>query len=161
MFHLANGAAMYALMLSGATNVVIRAFRPEGVMQAIERYRVNEILLVPTMIQMLVDHPAIGAHDLSSLRRIAYGASPISEALLDRAMTALPNVLFVQAYGMTELSPVATILHRREQVGEGRGWAVTAPADAPPSACRSASWMRTTGRCRTARSARSASRRRW
>ena len=68
MFHLANGAAMYALMLSGGTNVVIRAFTPEGVMQAIERYRVNEILLVPTMIQMLVDHPAIGAHDLSSLR---------------------------------------------------------------------------------------------
>ena len=54
-------------------------------MQAIERYRVNEILLVPTMIQMLVDHPAIGAHDLSSLRRIAFGASPMSEALLDRA----------------------------------------------------------------------------
>ena len=46
----------------------IRAFSPEGVMQAIERYQVNEILLVPTMIQMLVDHPAIGAHDLSSLR---------------------------------------------------------------------------------------------
>ena len=85
MFHLANGAAMYALMLSGGTNVVIRAFSPEGVMQAIERYRVNELLLVPTMIQMLVDHPAIGAHDLSSLRRIVFGASPMSEALLDRA----------------------------------------------------------------------------
>ena len=91
MFHLANGAAMYALMLSGGTNVVIRAFSPEGVMQAIERYRVNEILLVPTMIQMLVDHPAIGAHDLSSLRRIVFGASPMSEALLDRAVAALPR----------------------------------------------------------------------
>jgi long-chain acyl-CoA synthetase len=120
MFHLANGAAMYALMLSGGTNVVIRAFSPEGVMQAIERYRVNELLLVPTMIQMLVDHPAIGAHDLSSLRRIVFGASPMSEALLDRAVAALPGSQFVQAYGMTELSPVATILHHHEQVGEGR-----------------------------------------
>ncbi len=120
MFHLANGAAMYALMLSGGTNVVIRTFSPEGLMQAIERYRVNEILLVPVMIQMLVDHPAIGAHDLSSLRRITFGASPMSEALLDRAVAALPGIQFVQAYGMTELSPVATILHHREQVGEGR-----------------------------------------
>jgi long-chain acyl-CoA synthetase len=107
-------------MLSGGTNVVIRAFSPEAVMQAIEHYQVNEILLVPTMIQMQVDHPAIGEHDLSSLRRITFGASPISEALLDRAVAALPRVQFVHAYGMTELSPVATILHHHEQVGEGR-----------------------------------------
>ena len=121
MFHLANGAAMYALLLSGGTQCRDpRASAPEAVMQAIERYRVNEILLVPTMIQMLVDHPAIGAHDLSSLRHIVYGASPISEALLDRAMAALPHAQFIQAYGMTELSPVATVLHHREQVGEGR-----------------------------------------
>jgi long-chain acyl-CoA synthetase len=120
MFHLANGCAMFSLMLSGGSNVVIRAFSPEGVMQAIERHRVNEILLVPTMIQMLVDHPAIGAHELSSLRRIVFGASPMSEAVLDRAVAALPQAQFVQAYGMTELSPVATILHHREQVGEGR-----------------------------------------
>jgi long-chain acyl-CoA synthetase len=120
MFHLANGCAMYSVMLSGGSNVVIRAFSPEGVMQAIELYKVNEILLVPTMIQMLVDHPAISSHDMSSLRRIVFGASPMSEALLDRAVAVLPNARFVQAYGMTELSPVATILHHREQVGEGR-----------------------------------------
>jgi long-chain acyl-CoA synthetase len=111
---------MYSVMLSGGSNVVIRAFSPEGVMQAIELYKVNEILLVPTMIQMLVDHPAISSHDMSSLRRIVFGASPMSEALLDRAVAVLPNARFVQAYGMTELSPVATILHHREQVGEGR-----------------------------------------
>jgi long-chain acyl-CoA synthetase len=69
---------------------------------------------------MLVDDPAIAAHDVSSLRRIVFGASPMSEALLDRAVAALPKTEFVQAYGMTELSPVATILHHREQVGEGR-----------------------------------------
>ena len=120
MFHLANGAAMYALLLSGGSNVLIRGFSPEAVMQAVQRYRVNEILLVPTMIQMLVDHPAIGSHDMSSLRRIVFGASPMSEALLDRAMAALPNAQFVQAYGMTELSPIATILPHRDQVGEGR-----------------------------------------
>ncbi|WP_204320361.1 hypothetical protein, partial [Proteus vulgaris] len=40
-----------------------------------------------------------------------YGASPISEAVLDRAIAALPDTRFAQAYGMTELSPIATILH--------------------------------------------------
>jgi long-chain acyl-CoA synthetase len=120
MFHLANGCAMYSLMLSGGSNAIIRGFSPEPVMQAIERYQVNELLLVPTMIQMLVDHPAIAAHDLSSVRRIVFGASPMSEALLDRAMAGLPHTQFVQLYGQTELSPIATTLHHREQVGEGR-----------------------------------------
>jgi acyl-CoA synthetase (AMP-forming)/AMP-acid ligase II len=44
------------------------------------------------MIQMLVDHPDVHKYDLSSLRQMAYGASPISEGLLDRAMRTIPDV---------------------------------------------------------------------
>ena len=120
MFHLANGAAMYSLLLSGGTNVVVKAFTPEGVMETIAREKVTEVLLVPTMIQMLVDHPALASHDMSSLEYIIYGASPISEAVLDRAIAALPATKFRQAYGMTELSPIATLLHWHEHIGEGR-----------------------------------------
>ena len=120
MFHLANGAAMYSLLLSGGSNIMIQGFTPEGVMAAIQSERVTDALLVPTMIQMLVDHPAIGSYDLSSLKHVIYGASPISDAVLGRAMAALPNVEFTQAYGMTELAPIATLLHWKEHIGEGR-----------------------------------------
>jgi long-chain acyl-CoA synthetase len=120
MFHLANGAAMYSVLLSGGTNVVIQGFTPDGVAGAIQKERVTEVLLVPTMIQMFVDHPTLGNYDLSSLKRITYGASVISDAVLMRAMKALPHVEFTQAYGMTELSPIATILHWKEHNGEGR-----------------------------------------
>ena len=120
MFHLANGAAMYALLLSGGSNVIIPSFTPEGVMAAIQNERVTEVLLVPTMIQMFVDHPALGSYDVSSLREVLYGASPISEAVLGRAMKALPTTQFLQAYGMTELSPIATVLHWKEHIGDGR-----------------------------------------
>jgi long-chain acyl-CoA synthetase len=72
------------------------------------------------MIQMLVDHPAIQGHDMASVRRIVFGASPMSDALLDRAVAALPHAQFVQVYGMTELSPIATVLPHSEQVGAGR-----------------------------------------
>jgi long-chain acyl-CoA synthetase len=120
MFHLANGAAMYSLLLSGGSNVIVQGFTPEGVMAAIQNERVTDVLLVPTMIQMFVDHPALASHDLSSLKNIVYGASPISEAVLDRATKALPHVTFTQAYGMTELSPIATLLHWKEHIGEGR-----------------------------------------
>ena len=99
---------------------VIRMFSPEGVARAIEAFKVTDALLVPTMIQMFVDDPLIGQYDLSSLRRLTYGASPISEAVLDRAIARLPNVQFVQAYGMTELSPCATYLPWKDHIGEGR-----------------------------------------
>ena len=48
-----------------------------AVLEAIQRERVTSVLLVPTMINFLVNSPAIGDYDLNSLRRILYGASPM------------------------------------------------------------------------------------
>jgi long-chain acyl-CoA synthetase len=117
MFHITGAAFTHAI---GALHAIIRTFTPDGVAQAIERLRVTEVFLVPTMIQMFVDEPGLDTFDLSSLRRIAYGASPMSEALLDRAMAKLPSVEFMQGYGMTELSPLATILHWKDHIGDAR-----------------------------------------
>src|SRR4029078_6524765 len=80
MFHIANGWCMYCTLAGGGTRVVIQGFAAGGGAQALERVRVTNTLLVPTMIQMFVDHPGIDKYDLSSLRQILYGASPISEA---------------------------------------------------------------------------------
>jgi long-chain acyl-CoA synthetase len=120
MFHLANTAEMYLNFLVGSTNAIVRGFTPEGVAQAIEKFKVTHSLLVPTMIQMLVDHPCVDQYDLSSLRSILYGASPMNEAVMERAMKKLPGVEFTQAYGMTELSPCATILPWQDHLNHGR-----------------------------------------
>ena len=121
MFHLADMGIAMTHWIEGNTHSVLSAFNPEQVLDAIERERITQILLVPTMIQMLVDHPSMNKRrDLSSLKTIVYGASPISEAVLDRAMAALPGVDFAQAYGMTELSPVATINPPLYHSAEGR-----------------------------------------
>ena len=85
-------------------------FEPAAVLTAIAEHGITDVLLVPTMIQLLVDHPALDEFDLTGLRRVIYGASPMSEGVLDRAIKALPNATFTQAYGMTELAPVATLL---------------------------------------------------
>jgi len=121
MFHLADMALGFANWVLGNTHVFIPGFSPSAVVDAIDRDKVSDVLLVPTMIQMLVDHPVMKeGRDLSSLRTIAYGGSSISEAVIDRALAALPKVRFFQAYGMTELSPVATILRPEYHSGEGR-----------------------------------------
>ncbi|MCU1593566.1 MAG: feruloyl-CoA synthetase [Frankiales bacterium] len=110
MFHLADLAAWNGRNLLGGTHVIIPSFTPAGVIEAITKHGCTDALLVPTMIQMLVDSPDIKEADLSSFDQIVYGASPISEGLLERVTRVLPHVRLTQAYGMTELSPVATML---------------------------------------------------
>ncbi|MFF2555731.1 long-chain fatty acid--CoA ligase [Nocardia sp. NPDC058058] len=119
MFHLADLAGWYGAVLLGGTHVMIPAFEPVATLRAIETHGVTGTLLVPVMIQLLVDHPATAEHDLSSVRHVMYGASPISAAVLERAMKAFSAAGFVQAYGMTELSPIATLLSPADHL-EGR-----------------------------------------
>ncbi|MEV0245992.1 long-chain fatty acid--CoA ligase [Nocardia sp. NPDC050712] len=117
MFHLADLAGWVSVVFLGGTHVVIPMFEPLATMRAMAAHAVTDVLLVPVMLQMLVDHPEIGDHDLSSVARILYGASPVSQAVLDRVMKAFPNAGLTQAYGMTELSPVATILGPADHTG--------------------------------------------
>lgn len=110
MFHLADIGAWNSRNLVGGTHVFVPMFDPAAVVDSISRYGVTDTLLVPTMIQMLVDSPHASNAELSSVEHLIYGASPISETLLDRVEKVMPAAALVQAYGMTELSPVATVL---------------------------------------------------
>jgi acyl-CoA synthetase (AMP-forming)/AMP-acid ligase II len=114
MFHIAAFTAWALQLQAGGSVVIVPAFEPAAVLEAIAKHRVTSIVLVPTMLQLLLDQPELASHDLASLRRLLYAASPMSQALLERAMRALPQVGFTQSYGMTELSPVATVLTPEE-----------------------------------------------
>jgi acyl-CoA synthetase (AMP-forming)/AMP-acid ligase II len=110
MFHLAAIGSWVSGCLVGSTNVIVPMFTPAAVMAAISEHEVTDTLLVPTMIQMLVDDPNVGDSDLSSLAKLIYGASPISESLLERARKVFPSAGFIQGYGMTEMSPMVALL---------------------------------------------------
>jgi acyl-CoA synthetase (AMP-forming)/AMP-acid ligase II len=120
MFHIADHALLNALWLAGGTHVALPAFTPPAMLQLLARERITTTLLVPTMIQLLVDHPDAAKHDLCALRTLGYGGSPISEAVLDRAQKLMPHVEYGQAYGMTELAPCATWLPAALHSAEGR-----------------------------------------
>ena len=114
MFHIAIGALMHAHVMAAGTNVIAPMFTPQATLRAVQQHRVTHMLIVPTMIQLAVDHPDASQYDLSSLKILAYGGSVISEAVLLRAMKLFPNAGFIQAYGMTELSPCATYLSAQD-----------------------------------------------
>jgi len=115
MFHLADGAAVFSHTARGATQAFIPRFDPKQVLETISRERVSLILLVPTMINFLLQQPDLDSHDLSSLRHVTYGASPIAPDLLRRAMKVL-GCEFGQGYGLTEASPLLTVLTHEDHI---------------------------------------------
>lgn len=119
MFHIADLIWFSAITLVAGTHVVIPMFTPDGTLAAIEKHRPSQVLLVPVMLQMVLQSEKLAETDVSSLEQIAYGASPVTEAVLKEAFEKFSNVSFVQAFGQTELSPVATILPTDYHVFEG------------------------------------------
>ena len=118
MFHLADCSGTFGLTMVGAQHAFIPFFEPGRVLSAIEQYRVSLLLAIPTMINMLLHHPDFKKHDLSSVRKVSYGAAPIPLALLRQAITEL-KCDFVQGYGMTELSPLCAMLPPEDHKLEG------------------------------------------
>ncbi len=110
MFHLAGLGAFIGVSFTGGTHVIVPVFDPVAVLAAIEQHRVTDTLLIPIMIQLMVDHPQRIEHDLSSLQMLSYAGSPIALPVLDRARKALPGAGFTQGYGLTELAGAATLL---------------------------------------------------
>jgi long-chain acyl-CoA synthetase len=120
LFHLAGALGMFSQFISGGTHVPLSSFKAEDFIETVEKERVTDSLLVPTMIQMVLDHPRRSQHDLSSLRCLIYGASPISETLLDRTMEAFPKMELIQGYGMTESSGCISYLEPYYHTKEAR-----------------------------------------
>jgi long-chain acyl-CoA synthetase len=118
MFHLADLGAIYSVTSTGGTHAYLPSFDPELCMQSIERYKVTDTVLVPTMLNMVIHHPSFGKYDLSSLANFLYGASPMPLPLVREAMGKLTGAQFRQGYGMTETSPLLTVLTYEDHFGD-------------------------------------------
>lgn len=109
MFHAADICSTGTITMIQGVHVFIPKFDPENMLKVLAAEKVSHTLIVPTMINMLANHPSLQNYDLSHLQKIVYGASPMPEEVIRKAMKELPQCTFNQAYGMTELSPLATI----------------------------------------------------
>lgn len=108
LFHVtACSAAMMGAVAAGSTLVFMRKWDPELAMGLIEREKVNATGGVPTIAWQLLEHPARGSYDLSSLETIAYGGAPSAPELVKRIYEefgALPG----NGWGMTETTATVT-----------------------------------------------------
>jgi fatty-acyl-CoA synthase len=104
LFHVTGlGQVSMPTLVKGGTVVVVPKFDAGAFLALIERRRATSFSAVPTMLQMLCEHPDWAGADLSSLRYVLYGGSPVeqrvAQAWLDR------GVVLQQGYGMTEAAP--------------------------------------------------------
>ncbi len=102
MFHIADFPLMFAAPAFGTCQVTIPKFSPQSFCETVERQRVSHTVLVPTMINFLIQFPDLNRYDLSSLKQLAYGGSPMAPDLIHRTRTAFPKLKLVQGYGMSE-----------------------------------------------------------
>ena len=109
MFHIGSTTRVFRAVHFGSALEILPRFAPELVIEALAAGIYADIALVPTMLGMLLDHSDAHGGDISPIRHLFYGAAPMPEALLRRAMTALPHASFYQAYGQTELSVVTML----------------------------------------------------
>ena len=119
MFHIADAFVCMMASAMSCSNFFQPVFDPLATLQGIQDNKIQRMLLVPTMINMVVHEPTVGDYDLGSLESVWYGASPMPEAVIQQALKVMPKVQFFQAYGQTEAAPVITILRPERHTFEG------------------------------------------
>ncbi|WVQ85015.1 hypothetical protein IAT38_007179 [Cryptococcus sp. DSM 104549] len=99
--------------LALATNnpvVVLPRFEEISMYKAIEKYKITFSLIVPPLIITLLNSPNASKYNLTSLRGLLSAAAPLSSDLIERFESKFPHLRIAQGYGLTETSPLATLM---------------------------------------------------
>lgn len=116
LFHIGGMGSLLFGVYKGLNTLLHRSFDPLQFVEDVEQYPVSNVFMVPAMIMAVLQIPGIEARDFSNLTQVFYGASPISESVLRRAMDVF-QCDFIQMYGMTETTGTVVNLsaadHRR------------------------------------------------
>ena len=118
MFHIGGIGYGSSTMAVGGHTVLMREVNPAQIIELFAQYRVTHTFLVPAVVQMLLQVPGVELADVSSLELLMYGASPIGDMLLRRALDVL-RCNFMQAYGMTETSGTVVDLEPADHDPDG------------------------------------------
>jgi len=108
LFHLADAWATWAVTWVGGTHVLVKEFEPKTVLETMVREKVTLTNMIPTMLNMLINHPDFSHYAFPRLRYILSGGAPIAPEVVRKIMEGF-GCDYVQTYGMTETSPYLTL----------------------------------------------------
>lgn len=114
----ASGGWILPVISRGGCNVLLREFDEKTFLETIQKEKVTHFFAVPTMLNFLMSRPDIRSYDLSSIRSIVYGASPMPPERIRQALETFGPVL-IQGYGQTETSSGFIFLTKEDHVLDG------------------------------------------
>jgi fatty-acyl-CoA synthase len=113
-----HSAQMHAFLMPylmlGATNHVVEKPDPRDILERVERDGITSLFAPPTVWIAISEHPDFATRDLSALQKAYYGASIMPVPVLQRLRDALGGVGFYNAFGQSEIAPLATVLRPEE-----------------------------------------------
>jgi len=115
LFHLADAWATWAITLVGGTHVLVREFDSKTVFETIQKEKVTITNLIPTMLNLMVNHPEVKKYDYRSLRALLSGGAPIAPEVVRKIVDTF-QCDYIQTYGMTETSPYLTLSLLKEHL---------------------------------------------
>jgi fatty-acyl-CoA synthase len=113
-----HSAQMHAFLMPylmlGATNHVVEKPDPQDILARVERDGITSLFAPPTVWIAISEHPDFATRDLGALKKAYYGASIMPVPVLQRLRGALDGVGFYNAFGQSEIAPLATVLRPEE-----------------------------------------------
>jgi len=118
MFHIGGCGYGSSTMTVGGHTILLREVNPARIIEVIAKHKVTHTFLVPTVVQAVLEVPHVKEADLSSMQLLMYGAAPMGDVLLRRAIDVL-GCQFMQAYGMTETAGTVVVLPPEDHEPQG------------------------------------------
>jgi long-chain acyl-CoA synthetase len=116
MFHAAGTIGVLSIVWNAGSHVFLERFDAAVALDLIEARQVTATLVVPTMLAALAEEQRLRPRDVSSLTHLSHGGSPVATETLRQARAAFPAATLLHIYGLTETSPIVTLLPAEEQV---------------------------------------------
>jgi long-chain acyl-CoA synthetase len=113
MFHAADLLGS-GFTMNGAAHAYLPVFSPTDALQAMQDYKVTQAMMAPTMIIMILEKSTFDDYDISSYRNLFYGSSPMAAEWVKKSIEKFTNAEVQQGYGLTETSPILTILEAED-----------------------------------------------
>ncbi len=109
-YHIASVSSALSTAYIGRRVVQLEGFDPKRWVAAVRDENITNAMVVPTMLNRILDVIEDDGEGLPSLRSLAYGGGPMPLAVIERAIELLPHVDLVNAYGLTETSSTISVL---------------------------------------------------
>ena len=111
LFHIAGNTHFRASLYSGGCNIIVKFFNAEATLQIIQDERATHMDFVPTHLVAMLNLPDLDKYDISSMKFLWYGASPMPQEVLKRGMKVF-GPIFAQGYGQSESGPAISHLSK-------------------------------------------------